>query len=244
MSLPRCRRVVQEGAVEEPDDAALVLLGVLLDGLDVRCVGDRPDARPTGRSGAGTSGSAPPVRRLFGAQMSSTGRGAIAGARSTRLGGGASLENSSSAGVLGQERVEAPDHRRRRRTARAPRSGCGCPAPSETTAARSGLSAAAWSSISPETDRPSPPIRAGSTSGRPSRKSTAAWMSRAAAPAEEVRVALAGALPAPVEEQDAVPVLDEHPGVRLRLGAAGEDRPRRRSARARTSRGSRGRRSW
>ena len=52
------------------------------------------------------------------------------------------------------------------------------PAPSETTARRSSVSAAASSIISPPTDSPIPPMRPGSTSGRCCRKRIAALMSR------------------------------------------------------------------
>ena len=99
---------------------------------------------------------------------------------------------------------------------------CRVPAPSETTAASSSVSAAAWSISSPPTERPIPPILPGSTSGRVLRNSIAARMSLSRTPAEQVAVALALALAAAVEEQDPVAVAGEHARVRLRAAAAGE----------------------
>ena len=51
-------------------------------------------------------------------------------------------------------------------------------APSDTIAFSADDSAAASIIISPPTERPMPPIRSGSTSGRPCRNATAAWTSR------------------------------------------------------------------
>ena len=48
----------------------------------------------------------------LGAQMSSTGRGAIRGTRSTSLGGGYLVGEQQEAGVLGEQRLEAKDQLR------------------------------------------------------------------------------------------------------------------------------------
>ena len=95
-------------------------------------------------------------------------------------------------------------------------------APSETIALNASECAAAWISISPPTEKPIPPIRSGSTSGRLWRYLAAACEVAVAGPAEDVRIALARALAAAVEEEDAVAVLDEHARVLLRAGAAGK----------------------
>ena len=96
------------------------------------------------------------------------------------------------------------------------------PAPSETTARSACVCAAVWSSSSPPTESPRPPMRAGSTSGCRRRKRDGGAQVGLAGPAEGVVVALARALAAAVEQEHAVAVADEHPRVRHRLRAARE----------------------
>ena len=107
-------------------------------------------------------------------QMMNTGRGAIRPIMSCMSGGGGLFENSVLPAVIIVSRTcigaEAPGISRNSPTDREP-------APSETTALRSSVSAAAWSISSPPTDSPRPPIRSGSTSGRRFRNSIAALMS-------------------------------------------------------------------
>ena len=94
------------------------------------------------------------------------------------------------------------------------------PAPSDTIAARS-VSAAASISSSPPTDRPIPPIRSGSTSGRRWRYAIAALISaRRPSPTRWAR--RAATLAAAVEQQHAVPVAGEHARLRLRAVPTGE----------------------
>ena len=96
------------------------------------------------------------------------------------------------------------------------------PAPSETTAASSSVSAAAWSISSPPTERPIPPIPPGLTSWPGLQELDRGEDVLVSTPTEEIAVAFAVALTAAVEEQNPVAVADEHAGVRLRAAAARE----------------------
>ena len=111
------------------------------------------------------------------------------------------------------------------------------PAPSETIALRPFDCAAAWSSVSPPTERPMPPMRPWSTSARVCRIRDSGVDVTLGAPSEDVRVAVALALSAPVEEQDAVAMTRQACAPASVSPLAREPRSRRRRcSKARTSR--------
>ena len=103
---------------------------------------------------------------LFGAAISSSGRGAILPTSVSRSGGGGSSPKTPRPTFLST----TPEALRTCSAAGKSWSNSSLymrdPAPSETTARRSSVSAATSSISSPPTERPRPPMRSGSTSGR------------------------------------------------------------------------------
>ena len=149
--------------------------------------------------------------------------GAIFATSLFRLGGGAVLVKSAVAAVIPE-----PDRIPSTRPAFAMSSRIDWPlAPSETTALKASECAAAWISISPPTENPIAADPVGVDVGATLEIGGRSVQVAVAAPAEDVRVALARALSAAVEEEDAVAVLHEHARVLLRPGAAGESDHRR-----------------
>ena len=96
------------------------------------------------------------------------------------------------------------------------------PMPSTTTPARSSDRAACSSMTSPPTDRPSPPIAPGAIPTLVAQVGRRSGDVPAVGPAEQVGLALAVALSAPVHQQDAVAVPGEHAGL-VEARASGED---------------------
>ena len=111
----------------------------------------------------------------FGAQITKSGC-SIFGARSVSFGGGIVLEKTAVPMVITSE-PGARIHFSAPSNSSIVSPNLRVPAPSETTAASSSVSAAVSSISSPPTEKPIPPIRPGSTSGRPFRNSIAARMS-------------------------------------------------------------------
>ena len=158
--------------------------------------------------------------------------------RSMRLGGGRSLAKTAvpavtsrtarSCDLLGVLVMDRLAHR-------------ADPAPSDTTALKSSVSAAAWSIISPPTESPTPPMRSGSTSGR---LEVAIAASRSRVLSSRGRSGRRRSRPRRADRAEPVALAASSLPASAAPCGRGRRSPSRRSSRERASRGGAVRRSW
>ena len=227
--------------VEELDHSTFILAGARVEAADVAGLGDRPKRLRLGRGAevvavqvlaGGAASCMDQVERSWGDESDE------------------SLERLRRCGAAQDSRVRwsGPAACGTTNQPRGPRISSSrierAPAPSETTARRPALPAAASTIISPPTEKPMPPTRPSCTSWLLPQPRDCSVDVLCLTPTEHVRVAVAAVVAARVEEQNsvAVPRRASAPAGALLSGSGTRSR-RPRSVRVRTTRRGPGRRS-